>query len=540
MADYDGITHPGYQNDNPWSVEHPAENLNVPDVGSTFGTNLSTGDLRRKYNFGNTFTTLSAKRDPFLHLLNRIKGGKVATDDPFFKFTTKRNCGPQHRYGYIVGADEITAHADQAAFDAYNVTNSNDLAANDWSGGDATPLEIAVGKGLVLKMAGDYLYGGNRRNAYGNAVQAVIGGAIQLLADDTAPQSFLKDQVIKINMKDSIGADDNFKTSDYMLCQVIARPVYETDNKYALVSVRITKTVADTAVSKYSSSHNSGGVLAGSLASNTPTELEASKCYPVGTGYRELSGYGDGWKDQPWSTDAGMTQIFKTTMMMSNRAQATVLKYEPSEWRRVWGTKLQEHAWDIAQTGYFGVQNNDTTNNITYTQGAVDYILNNGNTFAWSDSYTTDDFMNDMSIYKDPRTDLGGQIAYFCNSEVWNWMQKQGGYLKNNAEMSTNYEFQLTGRGVAKGVPFSKISTVYGDLNLVRDVHLDGTAIKILGINLNGCRYRPLIGNGNNRDTTVYVGVKTIENSGEDYRVDLIQTDAGFEFSQPETHAIWL
>tara|TARA_Y100000593_G_scaffold26883_1_gene53535 strand:- start:6656 stop:8278 length:1623 start_codon:yes stop_codon:yes gene_type:complete len=540
MADYDGITSPAYQTDKPWSVEHPAQNLNVPDVGSTFGTSLSTGDLRRKYNFGNTFTTLSAKRDPFLHLLNRIKGGKVATDDPFFKFTTKRNIGPQHRYGYIVGADEISALTEsQWSGTGYN-SGTVDLAANDWSAGAATTAEIAVGKILVLKMAGDYLYGGNRRNAYGNATQSVIGGAIQLLADDTAPRSFLKDQVIKINMKTSIAAENNFKTQDYMLCQVVYEPKYETDNKFALIYVRIIKAVANTTTHKYIASHNSGGVLSGSLADYTPTELEAARCYPVGTGYKELSGYGTGWKDQPWSTDAGMTQIFKTTMMMSNRSQATVLKYEPSEWRRVWGSKLQEHAWDIAQTGYFGVQNNDTTNNITYTQGAVDYIINNGNTFAWSSTYTTDDFMNDMSIYKDPRTDLGGQIAYFCNSEVWNWMQKQGGFLKNNSEMSTNYEFQLTGRGVAKGVPFSKISTVYGDMNLVRDVHLDGTNVKILAVNLNGCRYRPLIGNGVNRDTTVYVGVKTIENSGEDYRVDLIQTDAGFEFSQPETHAIWL
>ena len=540
MADYDGINQA--YNDQPWSVEHPSQNLNVPDVGTAFGTSLSTGDLRRKYNFGNTFTTLSAKRDPFLHLLNRIKGGKVATDDPFFKFTTKRNCGPQHRYGYIVGADEIgTPFAqtkDDAAFAAYCVTNSNDLGENAWSDGEATVGNIAVGKGLILKLNGDYLITGNRRNAYANTNQ-YAGSPIELGDDDTAPRSFLKDQVIKINMKGSIGASDDFLTNDYMLAQVTASPVYESDGKYVLLSVRISKTL-QSASNLFVASHNSGGVLSGSLASQNPTELEAARCYPVGTGYRELSGYGETWKDQPWSTDAGMTQIFKTTMMMSNRAQATVLKYEPSEWKRVWGTKLQEHAWDIAQTGYFGVQNNDETNNVTYTQGAVDYIINNGNTFAWSDSYTTDDFMNDMSIYKDPRTDLGGQIAYFCNSEVWNWMQKQGGYLKNNAEMSTNYEFQLTGRGVAKGVPFSKISTVYGDMNLMRDVHLDGTNIKILAVNLNGCRYRPLIGNGVNRDTTVYVGVKNIENSGEDYRVDLIQTDAGFEFSQPETHAIWL
>lgn len=516
-------------NDTPWTTDHPVQDFNVPDDNDK----LSTGDLRRKYNFGNTFTTLSAKRDPFLHLLNRIKGGKVATDDPQFKFTTKRNCGPQHRYGYVL--DIGTTQHTVAEYIAEGATVTTGLTDNALA-----TSEKAVGQFITLKMAGDYLYSGNKKNAYANANQ--LGGSpISLLDADTVPRSFLKDQVVKINMKASATASG---TNDYILAKIISPPIAETDNKYSSVFCQIIK-ACDDANLTIACATATDAVIS-STKDLTPTQAEAYRCYPVGSAYHELSGYGDSWKDQPWSTDYGYTQIFKTTMMMSNRAQATVLKYEPSEWKRVWGSKLQEHAWDIAQAGYFGVQYNgvneisDTAAGVTYTQGAVDYIVNNGNQFSWNDSYNVDDFMNDLSIYNDPRTDLGGNIAYFCNSDVWNWMQRQGGYLKNNAEMSTNYDFALTGRGVAKGVPFSKISTVYGDLNLMRDVHLDGTNINILAVNLNGCRYRPLIGNGVNRDTTVYVGVKNIENSGEDYRVDLIQTDAGFEFSQPETHAIWL
>ena len=48
-----------------------------------------------------------------------------------------------------------------------------------------------------------------------------------------------------------------------------------------------------------------------------------------------------------------------------------------------------------------------------------------------------------------------------------------------------------------------------------------------------------LVGNGVNRDTGVYVGVQTLENSGVDRRVDLILTEAGMEWCCPETHAIW-
>ena len=37
----------------------------------------------------------------------------------------------------------------------------------------------------------------------------------------------------------------------------------------------------------------------------------------------------------------------------------------------------------------------------------------------------------------------------------------------------------------------------------------------------------------------VYVGVQNLENTGVDKRVDIILTEAGFEFMMPESHAIW-
>jgi len=48
---------------------------------------------------------------------------------------------------------------------------------------------------------------------------------------------------------------------------------------------------------------------------------------------------------------------------------------------------------------------------------------------------------------------------------------------------------------------------------------------------MNSVKYRPLVGNGDNRDTAIYVGVQTLENSGVDKRVDLIQTEAGLEIT---------
>jgi len=98
----------------------------------------------------------------------------------------------------------------------------------------------------------------------------------------------------------------------------------------------------------------------------------------------------------------------------------------------------------------------------------------------------------------------------------------------------------LSGKKKVFGVDITTISTVYGDMNVARNVHLDGTTVKMLGINMKYCAYRPLVGNGINRDTGIYVGVQTLENSGVDRRVDQILTEAGMEWSCPETHSIWI
>ena len=186
----------------------------------------------------------------------------------------------------------------------------------------------------------------------------------------------------------------------------------------------------------------------------------------------------------------------------------------------------------------FGSQN-ETYNT---TQGAVDYITNYGNQFSLDiATKTSDDFLDDMSNFLDPRYNSGGATVYFCNTAVYNWLHKLGGYFKNNLEISSNFraDFAMTGKKKVMGVDITTFSTPYGDMNVARNIHLDGTNVKILGVNMKNCAYRPLVGNGLNRDTSVYVGVQTLENSGVDRRVDLILTEAGMEWSMPESHAIW-
>ncbi len=71
--------------------------------------------------------------------------------------------------------------------------------------------------------------------------------------------------------------------------------------------------------------------------------LELFRTYVVGSAHGQGTGYPETWKDQPFTTGFGLTQIFKTAIAMDNTTRATVLKYEPNEFARIWREKLIEH-----------------------------------------------------------------------------------------------------------------------------------------------------------------------------------------------------
>ena len=299
-----------------------------------------------------------------------------------------------------------------------------------------------------------------------------------------------------------------------------------------------------------------GAIGAGTTA-KSQEDLEAYKCYVVGSAFGVGTGYPETWADQPYSTSTGQTQIFKTAAVMNNTDRATVLKYEGNEWARIWKEKLIEHKWDIENSLLFSSQ--ASTGGVNTTQGAVDFISTYGNAFSLNlTTKSQDSFLEDMSALLDPRYNNANATVFFCSTPVYNWLHKLSGYFANNlgavqawtggtpdttaANMRSNAraDFSMSGKKKVFGIDVTTISTIYGDMNLVRNVHLDGTDVKMLGINMKYCSYRPLVGNGINRDTAVYVGVQTLENSGVDRRVDQILTEAGMEWCCPETHAIWI
>lgn len=494
------------------------------------GTSLDTGDLRRKYNFGDRFSELAIAQDPFFRLASKVS--KKATDDPEFKFTERRPSFHK-RYAY------------PTAFSADNITWDQDLSADNST--DQYDEYNTAGSVVYVKLACDYMNAGNRQNVYGQSTNEIVIGA-----DGTQPQFFLPNQMIKINFSDSAAGNvDSFaivRVDEVTLQdEATSPPTDHTHGEAAVIKGTVvkTKTSGDNyfagplGVNKPVGDSTYSTSIAGTTSSNA---LEHSRVYVVGNAHSQGSGYPETWKDQPFITGFGRTQIWKTAMAMDNTTRATVLKYEPNEWSRIWREKLIEHKWDIEQSITFGAQYDSGSGSEKYTQGAVDFISGYGNVFSLDiTTKTQDDFLDDMSNFLDPRYNNASPTVFFVNTQVYNWLHKLSGYFANNIELSSNFraDMAMIGKKKAFGVDMSIISTPFGNMNVVRNIHLDGSPVKMLAINMKYCAYRPLVGNGLNRDTSIYVGVQTLENSGVDRRVDLIQTEAGMQWEMAECHAYW-
>ena len=490
-------------------------------------TQLNTGALRRKYNFGDYVSELALAQDPFFRFVSMVS--KKPTDDPSFKFTEKRSSYTK-RYAYM--ADYDTGAGSVPATGAETDAALSPAAGNVYSFGFFT----------------DYNSNGNQTNIYGQTMDYIEG------VEGTQPLFFIPGQLIKVPHASSNANSIAGTVSGYSLWKVNSVDL-DTQGASSTASATVNKAIVNATCVKGASSvyftsamsndttDTSGGGLAydATITSTTKSTefMESFKCYIVGSAFAAGSGYPETWQDQPYSTAHGQTQIWKTSAVMNNTDRATVLKYEGNEWARIWKEKLIEHKWDIENSLLFGSQ----SSSYGTTQGAVDYITTYGNSFSLNTSTKTqDDFLDDLSAMLDPRYNNAGSTVFFCNTAVYNWLHKLSGYFQNNLEQSPNLraEMSLTGKKKVFGVDISTISTVYGDMNVARNVHLDSTNVKMIGINMKYCAYRPLVGNGINRDTGVYVGVQTLENSGVDRRVDQILTEAGMEWCCPETHALWV
>ena len=280
---------------------------------------------------------------------------------------------------------------------------------------------------------------------------------------------------------------------------------------------------------------------------------DEDECQVIGTSFAEGSGSPDVWSSQ-LGDDFGYCQIFKTSAEMTNTAIATNYRGYANEWDRIWNLKLREHKVDIERAMLFSMR--ARSDSVQYTEGLVGHILaNNASVVAsGSASYTSgaaymfsqastaltyDSLLSDFEVLFDPARGGNKSKLALASRPVLTFFNKMGstGLVEQSIADQTRYNFDSIQREGAFGHSIMQISTLHGDLSLVAEPMFRGIASGYLClVDLDHVSYRPLVGNGLNRDTHI---VTNVQQADEDLRKDMILTEAGLEITIPETHALY-
>jgi len=464
--------------------------LKSSDISATT-SDASVGqrpDRRRIFNFGDRVAELVPEESPFFVYLNQV--AKSPTDDPVFRYLENRNRISYTDRSFLLAAD-VNSGSAVSAGSSYSFTV-------DTSGG--APVEFLI-KGMVFVV-----------NTVGNAT----------------PDS-----------------DDD---SGY--AQAVVR--VETGLTHGSSSSTFTGKIIDVS--------NSGVSGYNVLENNDPAQI-------IGSSFEEGSGSPDVFSSE-LEDDFGYTQIFKTAAEMTNTAYATRYRGYAEEWNRIWATKLREHKIDIERAMLFGQR--ARVGGVQYTEGLVGHIVKNvnpntGNTaFSYSSGnayyrsvaqseLTYDRLLSDLEVIFDPARGGMSEKLVLCSLPVITFFNKLGSDAFLSASLAHNANAALSGgatttnqsplrmnmesRQGSFGHNIMVIDTIHGTLNLVKEPLFRGISSGfMLMADMTQLAYRPLIGNGINRDTQVMTNV---QGADEDLRKDMILTEAGLEVTLPESHALF-
>ena len=326
----------------------------------------------------------------------------------------------------------------------------------------------------------------------------------------------------------------------------------DTTDGISNVIVRVDSAVTDQGTSsaftgKVVSLSNSGVTGYNAIADN-------DSCQVIGTSFEEGSGAPDVFSTEI-EDNYGYTQIFKTAAEMTGTALATRFRGYEYEWNRIWSEKLREHKVDIERAMLFGQK--ARIGGIQYTEGIIGHILKNVNptndnsAFSYSSgsSYyrrvadselTYDRLLSDLEVIFDPARGSSSDKLVLCSLPVITFFNKMGdGKFVDGSlgHSNTPYKYDIESRTGAFGHKVMMIDTVHGTLNLVKEPLFRGiSASYMLMADMKYLLYRPLVGNGYNRDTQIQTNIQSVD---EDLRKDMIMTEAGLEVCLPESHALY-
>jgi len=461
------------------------------------GSASSINDSRRIFNFGERVAELAPQTSPFLTYLSRV--GKKATDDPVFKFLEQRH-QYQRRNFQVAVAKDVT-----------------DYGTGNWAVTD-------------LRLDAPY-------DQFGREVSTNV-----------RPEFLIVGQIIALEGEwDEDGSDGSDKP---VIAYYRVTAVDNANSAYSAISATFLKAILKPTHSSNGADAATKGLIA--PGSDDHLRLDANgKGQVIGSAYAEGHD-GDtleGWRDEFYSRE-GYTQIFKTLVpLFSGTALATRYRGVSNEYMRVYQEKLMEHKMDLEHAFLFGIGTDDSTTSgpLRRTWGILPYTEAYGKvkTFQYSDA-TYDDFVDAMEDVFSPESGNSGEKLVLCSRKVMSFFNKLGSnsFLGNMMAQTNNSKdiyaggsgFDIQNIQSEFGVNVTRISTLYGNLNLVmeplfRNQH-QNTAIMI---DLNNVAYRPLEGNGVSRDTQI---ITNVQGDGVDGRKDMILTEAGLEISLPETHTV--
>ena len=451
-------------------------------------------DRRRLYDFSDKVAELAPEESPFFVYLSKV--AKVPTDDPVFRFLENRSKIDWTTRNFKLAA-HVNGESAVSAGSSYTFTVDADGATGGTDSGGAS-VDFLV-KGMVFAV---------------NTVAGSAGYSQTLVRVDSSPQ----DQ----------GTSTTFQGK--------------------IVDV--------------SNTTNSSGAITGEeILSNN------DNCQVIGTSFAEGSGSPDAWSSEI-EDDFGYTQIFKTAAEMSNTAIATRYRGYANEWERIWALKLREHKVDIERAMLFGQR--ARVSSVQYTEGIVGHILKNG-TAQIGDaalSYSTgapyyrsvedseltyDRLLSDMEVIFDPARGGASEKLVLAGLPVISFFNKLGSDSFLSTSMAHNANAALSGaatttnqsphrmnmseRAGAFGHKVMTIETIHGTMHLVKEPLFRGISANMMAmVDMSQVSYRPLVGNGLNRDTAI---LTNIQNADEDLRKDMILTEAGLEVTLPEAHALY-
>ena len=452
-------------------------------VGNTV-TGVTIDQSRRKFDFGERIAELAPQQSPFFVYLSKV--AKKATNDPVFKFLEQRHQWQRRNF---------------------QNSASNTSAAMETTG-------LNVSQAILTNVDVEVMY-----DKYGN-ISSTANASVPFL---------INGQTVAIEVDYAAdGSTFNGSATHRAYCKTSAVTLPGADTTVTLTPYKIVTIATGADLAPV----NTAKIRALDLA---PAQI-------VGSAWAEGSIAPDGWEDAMFDRE-GYCQIFKTGMkLFSNTKRATEYRGMKNEYQRVWTEKLMEHKMDLEHAFLFGIGMPDdaltATANTRYTWGILPYTEQNGKIYNFSYSSSGyDAFLDSMEDFFAPESGNSGNKLVLASRKVITYLNKlgSGGFMKNTIGTS-QYRLDVANIPGKFGHTVTVVDTIYGKLHFVAEPLLRGMwEDYCVAVDMKNLAYRPLSGNGVNRDTFIETNIQLAE---EDGRRDQIITEAGLEISLPETHAV--